>query len=94
MPALKSSVEVIDFWAPWCGPCKQLDPVLDDLAAGHPDITFTKVNIDDDPDGRAVSFSVRAVPTLVVLVDGVEVARTSGARSRSQLWREFREWLV
>jgi thioredoxin 1 len=80
---------LIDFWAEWCGPCKQLSPVLDELAneyAGK--LTVAKVNIDQNPDSPQ-KYGVRGIPTLIVFKDGKPVATKVGSLPKSQLV----EWL-
>ncbi|KWT98474.1 MULTISPECIES: thioredoxin [unclassified Variovorax] len=83
---VKSDVPVlVDFWAPWCGPCKLLAPVLDQLAANHEGkLKVVKVNIDEDRE-HAKKLAIRGVPTLVLYRDGEVVARASGAQSLGKL---------
>jgi len=76
---------LLDLWAPWCGPCRLLAPVLDQLAAelaGR--VLFAKLNIDDNP-STAARFDVRSIPTLLVLRDGREVDRLVGVRPRAEI---------
>ncbi len=83
--AVERGVTLVDFWAPWCGPCRMLGPVLDDLAgqfSGRAQIA--KVNVDDSP-ALASRFRVQAVPLLVLLRDGQEVQRFVGRRSKAEL---------
>jgi thioredoxin 1 len=68
---------VKDFHAEWCGPCKQQDPIIDELAEKHPDVTFEKVDVDDDPE-TAQQYGVRSVPTIVVERDGEIVEKFIG----------------
>lgn len=69
---------VVDFWAPWCGPCRTMGPIFDSVAEKVADkATFVKVNIDESPDVPA-RFGVRSIPTLVVLKDGAEVDTHTG----------------
>jgi thioredoxin 2 len=71
---------VVDLWAPWCGPCRAIAPVLEQLAAEHAGkLKVIKVNVDDEPELGA-RFDARAIPLLVVLRDGQEVDRIIGAR--------------
>ena len=83
---LQSSVPVlVDFWAPWCGPCRAVSPVLDQLTrarAGR--LKVVKVNVDDNP-ATAARFDVQGIPLLVLNRDGREVARLTGAVPRAQL---------
>ena len=81
---------VLDLWAPWCGPCRIIAPIVDDLAvemAGR--VRFGKLNIDENP-GTATRFNVRSIPTLLVLRDGDVVARQTGALPLDRL----RTWIT
>jgi thioredoxin 1 len=76
---------LVDFWAPWCAPCKALAPTLDDLAEEYADeMEIVKVDIEANP-SLATRFGVRGIPLLMVVRDGVEQARTVGTISRSRL---------
>ena len=81
-----SSVPVIvDLWAPWCGPCRMIAPVLEDLAAEHAGaLKVVKVNVDEEP-ALGARFHARSIPLLVVLRDGHEVDRIVGALPRAAL---------
>lgn len=80
----KDGILIIDWWAPWCGPCKVFAPVFDKAAERYPDITFAKVNTEDEPD-LAGSFQINAVPTLMVFRDQILVFEQPGVLRAEQL---------
>jgi thioredoxin 1 len=80
---------LVDFWAEWCGPCKMIAPVLQEIAAEHPGkIRIAKLNVDDNPD-IARRFGVMSIPTMIVFRDGSEAARIIGAKGKGQLLEEL-----
>ena len=75
---------LVDFWAAWCGPCRMLSPVVDELAEENPQIKVCKVNVDDE-EGLAVRFGVMSIPTLIVMKGGKVVEQAVGARGRADV---------
>ena len=75
---------LVDFNADWCGPCKMLAPVIDELAEEHPEIKVVSVNIDDEED-LADEYDVFSIPCLVVFKDGEEADRSVGGRSKDEI---------
>jgi thioredoxin 1 len=90
---LKSDKPVlVDFWAPWCGPCLQVAPVLAEIGAEHTELTVVKINIDENPK-VASSYGVTSIPTLNVYQGGELVKTIIGAKPKPFLLRELSAWL-
>jgi thioredoxin 1 len=73
--------EVIDFWATWCGPCKLMNPILDEVEQEYPDLILTKVDIDVDKE-MVEKYGNQSVPTYIILKDGKEIDRIIGAKPK------------
>ena len=73
---------LLDFWASWCGPCRMLSPVVDEVAEERSDVKVGKVNVDEQPD-LAAEFGVMSIPTLLVFRDGKLASQSVGARPKS-----------
>ncbi len=75
---------LLDFYADWCGPCRMVAPIIEEIAAEHPEIAVGKVNVDSEA-GLAREFSVYSIPTLVVVKDGKVVGKAVGARPKEEI---------
>lgn len=75
---------LLDFWASWCGPCRMVGPILDEIAAERSDIKVCKINVDEQP-ALAAQFGVMSIPTLVVVKNGQEVNRSVGAMPKARI---------
>ena len=85
---------LVDFWAEWCGPCKLIAPVLEEISAEFGDkLTVAKLNIDENPQSPS-SYDVMSIPTMVVFQDGVEKKRIVGARPKTAMLSELEEFLA
>ena len=83
---ISKGVAVVDFWASWCGPCKMMAPILDEVAGEYDDVFFGKVNVDEQP-ALANAFRVNAIPTLVFFKDGQAVQQAVGLQQKTALKR-------
>lgn len=75
---------LMDFWADWCGPCRMIGPILEEIAEERSDVKVCKINVSDDPE-LAAQFKVMSIPALVVLKDGKIVKQSVGARPKSEI---------
>jgi len=84
---------LVDFWAEWCGPCKMIAPVLEEIASDHKGrIAIAKLNVDENPE-TARRFDVMSIPTLMVFKGGEPVKRLVGAKGKGQLLQDLAEFI-
>ena len=86
--AIANGTALVDFYADWCGPCRMVSPIVDEIAKERSDITVGKVNVDDE-NALAMKYSVMSIPTLIVFKDGKEAARIVGARPKAAILAEL-----
>ena len=75
---------IVDFWAPWCVPCRRVSPILDEMSEGREDVRFVKVNVDDNPQ-TAMSYSITSIPTISRFEGGQIQKQAVGALPKNQL---------
>ena len=75
---------LLDFWAPWCAPCRMVVPIIEEIAGERPDIKVGKINVDEQPE-LASKFGIMSIPTLVVMKNGKIVTKVSGARPKKAI---------
>ena len=75
---------LLDFWAPWCAPCRMVVPIIEEIAGERPDIKVGKINVDEQPE-LASEFSIMSIPTLVVMKNGKIVQQVSGVRPKNAI---------
>jgi thioredoxin 1 len=85
---------LVDFWAEWCGPCRMVGPIVEEIAGEYADkMSVAKLNVDDNPQ-TAMQYDVMSIPTMIVYQDGVEKKRIVGARPKHALLQELSEFIA
>lgn len=83
-----TNMKLLDFWAPWCPPCKQMNPILEEIERENPHFIVEKIDIDADPE-TAEKYGVMSIPTYIFEKDGKEVDRIIGATSKANLIKKY-----
>lgn len=83
---------LVDFWAEWCGPCRLVSPILEEIGREHDTIEVVKMNIDENP-RMQTQFGIMSIPTMILFKDGVEKKRIIGARPKASILQELAEYL-
>ena len=86
--AIQSGISLVDFYADWCGPCKMMSPIVDEIADERTDVTVAKVNVDESSE-LASRFDVVSIPTLIIFKNGKESNRIIGARPKAAILAEL-----
>jgi thioredoxin 1 len=84
---------VVDFWAAWCGPCRIIAPILDELARERSDVTFAKLNVDENP-RTATQFGVQGIPLLIFFSNGAEAGRVVGAVPKDKIEAAIQQYFA
>ena len=87
----ESEIVLIDFWADWCGPCKKVSPILDEISE-ETGLLVGKLNIDENP-GKTQEYSIHSIPTMVLFMNGKPVHTVHGAKPKHVLIKELSEWI-
>jgi len=87
----QNNLILIDFWADWCGPCKKVSPILDEISNDR-GLLVGKLNIDENPE-KTLEYSIHSIPTMVLFKDGSPVHKVLGAKPKHLLLKELAEWL-
>jgi len=88
---VSNDIILVDFWAEWCGPCKMISPILDEISNEY-NLPVGKLNVDENP-GKAQEYSVQSIPTMVLFRNGKPVHTVLGAMPKHKLLKELAEWL-
>ena len=88
---LENELILVDFWADWCGPCKKMNPILEELSS-ETGLLIGKLNVDENP-GKSQEYSVQSIPTMVLFKDGNPVHTIVGAMPKHRLLKESAEWI-
>ena len=84
---------VVDFWAPWCGPCRLVDPIIEDMSSQYGErVKFVKMNVDDNP-ATAARYNILSIPTVMLFEDGRPQETVIGARPKSHYERAWERWI-
>jgi len=89
---VREGIVLVDFWAAWCGPCRMIAPVIEEMAASRTDVRFAKLNVDQNPK-TAQAYRAMSIPLLVLFKDGVEKGRVVGAVPRTQIEAAINQYL-
>jgi thioredoxin 1 len=87
----ENSLILVDFWADWCGPCKMLSPILDEIS-NETGLLVGKLNVDEN-EGKSIEYGVSSIPTMVLFKDGLPVHKVVGAKPKHIILKELAEWL-